>query len=92
MDDFDAQDPHDLLPLGIGLVGLQDVFAPQAIPPLDEAKDAQGVDIVTQGDSIRFQTIRAAWMWYQVVSTGKKSAKRSLRLKSSMEVMRVDFS
>jgi hypothetical protein len=31
-------------------------------------------------------------MWAQVVSWKKKSAKRSFRLKSSIEVMRVHFS
>jgi len=49
VDHLNAQDLHDLLPLGFGLIGLEDVSAPQAIPPLDEAKDAQGVDIACPG-------------------------------------------
>lgn len=38
MGDFDAQEAHHLLPLGLDLVGLQDVFTPNAVPALDEAE------------------------------------------------------
>jgi hypothetical protein len=34
----------------------------------------------------------AAWIWAQVVSFGTKSANSSIRLKSSMEVIKPHFS
>ena len=52
MNDLHAQDLHDLFPLRISFVGLQDVLAPEAVSPLDEAEDAQGVDIIAQGDTV----------------------------------------
>jgi hypothetical protein len=50
---FDTQELHDLLPLGIGLVGLQHMFSPQAVPPLEKAENAQGVDIARPGARTR---------------------------------------
>jgi len=62
VDHLDPQELHDLLPLGIGLVGLQHMLAPQAVPPLDEAENAQGVDVACpgglgQGIATGFRTI-----------------------------------
>jgi hypothetical protein len=45
-DHIDTQKPHHLSPLGIDVIGLEDVFSPEAIPSLDETKDSEGVDIV----------------------------------------------
>jgi len=62
VDHLDTQELHDLLALGIGLVGLQHMLPPQAVPPLNEAEDAQGVDVACpggpgQGISTGFRTI-----------------------------------
>jgi hypothetical protein len=38
---FDTEELHDLLPPGICLVGLQEVFAPHTVATLDEAENAQ---------------------------------------------------
>ena len=46
MDDFNPQDLHHAFPLGIGLIGLEDVFAPEVVSAPDEAKDAQGIDVI----------------------------------------------
>jgi hypothetical protein len=54
VDHLDTQDLHDLLPLGFGLIGLENVFAPQAVTSLDEAEDAQRVDVVAQRDCMGF--------------------------------------
>ena len=39
-------------PLGFRFIGLQDVFAPDAVTALDEAEDPQGVDIVAEGEAV----------------------------------------
>lgn len=49
MSDVHAQDLHGLLPLGVGLVGLEDVPSQEAVAALDETGDAQGVDAEAQG-------------------------------------------
>ena len=44
--DIDTEKTHHLSPLGIDVIGLEDVFSPEAIPSLDETKDSKGIDIV----------------------------------------------
>ncbi len=51
-DHVDAQGAHHLSPLGISIIGLEDVFSPEAISSLDETKDSQRVYVVTQRQSI----------------------------------------
>jgi len=46
--DIDAQKPHHLSPRGIDVIGLEDVFTPEAISSLDKTKDSEGIDIVAQ--------------------------------------------
>ena len=46
------KDAHYLSPLGVDIVCLEDMLAPNAIPSLDEAKHTQGVHVVAQGDAI----------------------------------------
>lgn len=46
------KDAHHLSPLGVDIICLEDMLAPDAIPSLDEAKHTQGVHVVAQGDAI----------------------------------------
>ncbi len=43
---------YSVAPLGVNIVGLEDMLAPSAIACLDEAKHAQGVDVVAQREAI----------------------------------------
>ena len=47
-----SKDAHHLSPLGVDIVRLEDMLAPDAIPSLDEAKHTQGVHVVAQGNAI----------------------------------------
>ena len=49
---IDTQDTHRHAPLGIDIIGLEDMLAPDAVSSLDEAEDSQGVDVVAQGDAV----------------------------------------
>jgi hypothetical protein len=67
--DVHAQDLHDLLPLGIRLVGLKDGVVPEAVPLVDVAEDTKGIDIIAKREAIAAEK-----------GFSKKSAKRILRL------------
>ena len=41
-----TQDTHHLAPLGVDIVGLKDMLAPEAVSTLNEAEDPQGVYVV----------------------------------------------
>jgi len=44
-----SQDSHHLAPLCFCLIGLEHMFAPEAVSALDEAKDPKAVHVVAQG-------------------------------------------
>ena len=52
IDDVHTQDLHHLLPLGVRLVGFQDGVVPEAVPLVDVAEDAKGIDVIAKRKAI----------------------------------------
>lgn len=52
MSHADVEPAHHLSPLGLGLICLQHMLAPEAVPSVHEAEDAEGTHTVPQGKAV----------------------------------------